>query len=249
MRRPVIAGNWKMFKTIQEAVSLVEALIPLVKDSSHCEVVVAPPFTAIASVARIAKGTNITVAGQDCHWENEGAFTGEVSCEMLAEAGATHVIIGHSERRQFFGETNETVNKKVQAALQRSLTPIVCVGETLAEREGNRTEEVVGTQLQQGLGSLTDLQFSHIIVAYEPVWAIGTGRTATPEMAAETHRFIRGTSGKMFSPSVASALRILYGGSVKPDNIKGLMAQPEIDGALVGGASLKPDSFAAIVNF
>lgn len=249
MRKPVIAGNWKMFKTGEEAVVFAEALMPLVKGSSHCEVVVAPAYTALSDVVKKVKGTNIQVAAQDCHWEKEGAFTGEVSCEMIAAVGATHVIIGHSERRQFFGETDATVNKKVLAALRASLTPIVCVGESLAEREQNMTEEVVGTQITAGFNSLTDLQFSHIIVAYEPVWAIGTGRTATPEMAVETHRFIRSTIGRMFSPAIAGTTRILYGGSVKPDNIKGLMAQPEIDGALVGGASLKADSFASIVNF
>jgi triosephosphate isomerase len=249
MRKPVIAGNWKMFKTGEEAVVFADALMPLVKGSSHCEVVVAPPFTALSEVVKRVKGTNIQVSAQDCHWEKEGAFTGEVSCEMIVAVGATHVIIGHSERRHFFAETDETVNKKVLSALRASLTPIVCVGESLAEREQNLTEKVVGTQITAGFNSLTDLQFSHIIVAYEPVWAIGTGRTATPEMAVETHRFIRSAIGRMFSPSIAGNTRILYGGSVKPDNIKGLMAQPEIDGALVGGASLKADSFASIVNF
>ncbi|MBZ5552020.1 MAG: triose-phosphate isomerase [Acidobacteriia bacterium] len=249
MRKPVIAGNWKMFKTVEESVAFVDALLPLVKGSAHCEVVVAPPFPSLWSVARRVKGSNVRVAAQNCHWEKEGAFTGEVSCEMIVEAGASHVVIGHSERRQFFGETNETVNKKIFAALRASLIPIVCIGESLAEREQKQTERVVGEQLTKGLNSLTELQLSHIIVAYEPVWAIGTGRTATPELAAETHRFVRDTIGRMFSPASSSAMRILYGGSVKPDNIKGLMAQPDIDGALVGGASLKADSFAAIVNF
>ncbi|MFI5174181.1 MAG: triose-phosphate isomerase [Terriglobia bacterium] len=249
MRKPVIAGNWKMFKTIEESITFVDALVPLVKASTHCEVVVAPPFNALSSVAQRLKGTNVRVSAQDCHWEKEGAFTGEVSCGMIRDAGASHVIIGHSERRQFFGETNETVNKKIFAALRASLTPIVCIGESLAEREQNQTEKVLGEQATWGLTTLTELQLSHIIMAYEPVWAIGTGRTATPELAAETHRLIRATIGKLFSTSSAAALRILYGGSVKPDNIQGLMAQPEIDGALVGGASLKPDSFAAIVNF
>ena len=249
MRKPGIAGNWKMFKTVEESVAFVDALLPLVKGSAHCEVVVAPPFPSLWSVARRVKGSNVRVAAQNCHWEKEGAFTGEVSCEMIVEAGASHVVIGHSERRQFFGETNETVNKKIFAALRASLIPIVCIGESLAEREQKQTERVVGEQLTKGLNSLTELQLSHIIVAYEPVWAIGTGRTATPELAAETHRFVRDTIGRMFSPASSSAMRILYGGSVKPDNIKGLMAQPDIDGALVGGASLKADSFAAIVNF
>ena len=237
MRKPVIAGNWKMFKTVEESVAFVDALLPLVKGSAHCEVVVAPPFPSLWSVARRVKGSNVRVAAQNCHWEKEGAFTGEVSCEMIVEAGASHVVIGHSERRQFFGETNETVNKKIFAALRASLIPIVCIGESLAEREQKQTERVVGEQLTKGLNSLTELQLSHIIVAYEPVWAIGTGRTATPELAAETHRFVRDTIGRMFSPASSSAMRILYGGSVKPDNIKGLMAQPDIDGALVGGAS------------
>lgn len=249
MRKPVIAGNWKMFKSVEEAVAFIDALTPLVKSSSHCDVVVIPPFTAISAVANRARGTNVYVGAQDCHWEKEGAFTGEVSCEMIAKAGARFVVIGHSERRQFFGETNESVNKKIFAALRASLTPIVCIGESLAEREQNQTEKVLNAQITQGFSALTDLQFSHIIIAYEPVWAIGTGRTATPEVAAETHRFIRLTLEKRFCGSIASCARILYGGSVKPDNIKGLMAQPEIDGALVGGASLKPDSFAAIVNF
>lgn len=238
-----------MFKTVEEAEAFVEALAPLVKNTSHCEVVVGPPFTALSAVAKKAASTNIHVAAQDCHWEKEGAFTGEVSAEMIRETGASHVIIGHSERRQFFGETNESVNKKILAALRASLTPIVCVGESLREREQNLTEKVVGAQLREGFGALTDLQFSHIIIAYEPVWAIGTGRTATPELAAETHRFIRSTVGKLFSSVLAGATRILYGGSVKPDNMRGLMAQPDIDGALVGGASLKADSFAAIVHF
>ncbi|MGB7623673.1 MAG: triose-phosphate isomerase [Terriglobia bacterium] len=249
MRTPVIAGNWKMFKTIEESITFVDALVPLVKSSTHCEVIVAPPFNALSNVAQRLKGTNVRVSAQDCHWEKEGAFTGEVSCGMIRDAGASHVIIGHSERRQFFGETNETVNKKIFAALRASLTPIVCIGESLAEREQNQTEKVLGEQTTWGLSTLTELQLSHIIMAYEPVWAIGTGRTATPELAAETHRLIRATIGKLFSASSAAALRILYGGSVKPDNIQGLMAQPEIDGALVGGASLKADSFAAIINF
>lgn len=250
MRRPVIAGNWKMYKTINQAVAFMDALVPLVKSSTHCDIVVAPPFTALAAMhGRIPGGANIRLGAQDCHWEAEGAYTGAVSCEMILEAGASYVIIGHSERRQYFGETDETVNKKILAALRASLIPIVCVGESLAEREGNQTEKVLTTQLTAGFNALTDLQVSHIMVAYEPVWAIGTGRTATPDLAAETHRFIRSTVAKLFSPALAGATRILYGGSVKPDNIKGLMAQPEIDGALVGGASLKADSFATIVNF
>jgi triosephosphate isomerase len=249
MRRPVIAGNWKMYKTQGETRAFMEALKPLVAASNHCDIVIGAPFTALAAAVEAARGSAVSIAAQDVYWEKEGAFTGEVSCAMLVEAGCRHVIIGHSERRQFFGETDATVAKKTKAALEAGLTPIVCVGELLAEREASRTEAVLEQQFAGGLGGLTGSEFSRIIVAYEPVWAIGTGRTATPEMAAEAHRFLRGLAAKRFSSDHAAALRILYGGSVKADNIKGLMAQVEIDGALVGGASLKADSFASIVNF
>ena len=249
MRRPVIAGNWKMYKTVAEAVDFVTKLQPLVAAASHCEVVVAPPFTALRAVAEAAKGSNIAVAAQDVHWDKEGAHTGDVSPTMLVEAGCTHVIIGHSERRQDHGETDESVNRKIKSVLAAGLTPIVCVGELLAEREAGGTERVLERQVQGGFAGLTPQDFSRIIVAYEPVWAIGTGRTATPEMAAESHRFIRGLVRRQFGEELAAKVRILYGGSVKPDNIGGLMAQEEIDGALVGGASLKVDSFTAVVNF
>ena len=249
MRKPVIAGNWKMYKTIAEAVDFVTKLKPLVADASHCEVVVSPPFTALRAVADAAKGSNIAVAAQNVHWDKEGAHTGDIAPGMLVEAGCTHVIIGHSERRQDCGETDEQVNRKVKAALAAGLLPIVCVGETLTEREAGKTQEVLERQLRGGFAGLTPQHFSRIIVAYEPVWAIGTGRTATPEMAAESHRFIRGLVRQQFGEGVASALRILYGGSVKPDNVAGLMAQEEIDGALVGGASLKVESFSALVNY
>ncbi|MCL5289223.1 MAG: triose-phosphate isomerase [Acidobacteria bacterium] len=249
MRRPVIAGNWKMFKTQAEARAFVIALKPLVANSSHCDIVIGAPFTALAAAVDAARGSAIGIAAQNMHWEKEGAFTGEISAKMIVEAGCSHVIIGHSERRQFFGETDVTVNKKVKAALDAELVPIVCVGELLAERESGRTEMVLETQFIGGMAGLTAQQFSRIIIAYEPVWAIGTGRTATPEMAAEAHRFLRQVAAAKFSPERAAALRILYGGSVKPDNIKGLMAQVEIDGALVGGASLDANSFASIVNF
>jgi len=249
MRRPVIAGNWKMYKTIAEAVDFVTKLRPLVTDATHSEVVVAPPFTALRAVAEAAKGSKIAVSAQDVHWDKEGAHTGDVSPTMLVEAGCTHVIIGHSERRQDHGETDESVNRKTKAALAAGLTPIVCVGELLAEREAGRTEQVLERQVQGGFAGLTPQDFSRIIIAYEPVWAIGTGRTATPEMAAESHRFIRGLVRRQFGEELAAKLRILYGGSVKPDNVGGLMAQEEIDGALVGGASLKVDSFTALVNF
>jgi triosephosphate isomerase len=249
MRRPVIAGNWKMYKTIAEAVSFIEKLRPLVADATHREIVVAPPFTAIAAVARAAKGSNIAVAAQDMHWDKEGAHTADISAAMLLDAGATYVILGHSERRQDHGETDASVNKKLKAALGAGLKPIVCVGETLAEREGAKTEEVLARQFSGGVAGLTPSDFSRIIVAYEPVWAIGTGRTATPEMAEEAHKFLRGQARQQFGEDVAVGLRILYGGSVKPDNVAGLMAQENIDGALVGGASLKADSFSALVNY
>jgi triosephosphate isomerase len=249
MRKPVIAGNWKMYKTIGEAVDFVGKLTPLVAKADHCEVVVAPPFTALRAVAEAVKGSNISVAAQEVHWDKEGAHTGDVSPAMLADAGCTYVIIGHSERRQDHGETDAGVNRKIKAALAAGLTPIVCVGETLTQREAGKTEEVLQQQFQGGFAGLTPQDFSRIIIAYEPVWAIGTGRTATPEMAAESHRFIRGLVRQQFGEDLASQMRILYGGSVKPDNIKGLMAQEEIDGALVGGASLKVDSFSAIVNY
>jgi triosephosphate isomerase (TIM) len=249
MRRPVIAGNWKMFKTQAETRAFIEKLRPLVANSQHCDIVVAPPFTALAAAVEAARGSNISIAAQNGHWDKEGAFTGEVSMPMLVDTGCTGVIIGHSERRHIFHETNEAVAKKVRAALDFNLRPIVCVGETLAEREGNLTHAVLETQFEGALAALTGDDFSRILLAYEPVWAIGTGRTATPEIASEAHRYLRELAQKRFSTERASALRILYGGSVKPDNIRGLMAQVEIDGALVGGASLDAQSFASIVNF
>jgi triosephosphate isomerase (TIM) len=249
MRRPVIAGNWKMYKTQDEARAYFSALVPLVKDCVHCDIIVAPSFTAIASSVDAARGTPISIAAQDMHWEAEGAFTGEISPKMLVEAGCRAVIIAHSERRQFCGETDVTANKKVKAALAAGLTPILCVGELLAEREAGQTEQVLERQFSGGVAALTGAEFSRIILAYEPVWAIGTGRTATPEMAAEAHRFLRQQAAGNFTADRASGMRILYGGSVKPDNIKGLMAQVEIDGALVGGASLNAEAFASIVNF
>ena len=248
-RKPVIAGNWKMFKTIAETEAFFAELAPLVKSVVHCEMVIAPPFTALNRAAQAAAPLGIEISAQDIYWEAQGAFTGEVSAAMLLEAGCRLSLVGHSERRQFFGETDEAVNKKVRAALAAGLRPIVCVGETLAERERNETEAVLARQLAGGLAELTEPQFSPIIVAYEPVWAIGTGRTATPEMAQAAHAFIRRRVAAQVSVSAAAGVRILYGGSVKPDNIKGLMAQPDIDGGLVGGASLEAKSFAALVNF
>lgn len=249
MRTPVIAGNWKLFKTIGEAIGMVNDLKLLVAGTEGVEIIVAPVFTALSRVADELSGSNILIAAQNCYWEEEGAFTGEVAPGMLKDAGASHVIIGHSERRQYFGETDATVNKKVKAAIKAGLTAIVCVGETLAERETNKTFAIIETQLWGGLEGLAQEDFSKVVIAYEPVWAIGTGKTASDAQAQEVHAFIRSLMARCFGQESAAGMRILYGGSVKPDNIKGLMAQPDIDGALVGGASLKAASFAAIANF
>jgi triosephosphate isomerase (TIM) len=250
MRKPVIAGNWKMYKLIGDAVATVTALKPLVANANHCEVVVAPPYTAIKSVADRLEGSNIKVAGQDVSTETkQGAHTGEICGDMLKDAGATHVIIGHSERRSMYCDTDEVVNRKVHAALRFNLTPIVCIGETLEERDAGREEEVVATQLAGSLAGLTANDLARIIAAYEPVWAIGTGRTATPEQAQRMHAFIRKWISQRFDNSAAESLRILYGGSVKPENISDLMRESDIDGALVGGASLDAESFAKIVNY
>src|SRR6266851_6249869 len=248
-RRRVIAGNWKMYKTQADTRAFFAAFLPQVVEASHCDVVIAPPFTSIVAAVDAAKGSKVAIGGQNLHWQKEGAFTGEISAGMLAEAGCRYVIIGHSERRQYFGETDGSVTQKSRAALADGLTPIVCVGEQLAEREDGKTEEVLSQQFIGGPGALTPEEFSRILLAYEPVWAIGTGRTATPEIAAAAHGFLRRCAMDQYSAELAASVRILYGGSVKPDNIQGLMAQPELDGALVGGASLDAKSFAAIVNF
>jgi triosephosphate isomerase len=250
MRKPVIAGNWKMYKTVAESVETVLALKPRVANANHCEVVIAPVFTALKTVADRLEGSNIRVAGQNCSTEIEhGAHTGEVAADMLKDAGAQYVIIGHSERRQFYCETDSFVSKKTQAAVVAGLTAIVCVGETLEQRDQGNAESVVRGQIEGGLSGLTASDLDRIILAYEPVWAIGTGRTATPEQAQEMHAFIRRVFAQRHSEEAANGLRILYGGSVKPDNVTGLMAQADIDGALVGGASLKAESFAEIVNY
>jgi len=238
-----------MYKTIAEAVDFIEKIKPVAEKADHCEVLVAPPFTALSAAARATKGSKVAVAAQDVHWDKEGAHTGDVSPAMLVDAGCTHVIIGHSERRHDHGETNEQVNRKVKAALGAGLTPLVCVGETLAERESGNTCDVLKVQFEGSLAGLTPSDFSRIIIAYEPVWAIGTGRTATPQMAADAHHVLRELARQTFGENEAHAVRILYGGSVKPENVSGLMAQEEIDGALVGGASLKVDSFAALLNY
>jgi triosephosphate isomerase len=250
MRRPLIAGNWKMYKTIPEALEFVRLLKPQVVSSTHCDIVIAPPFTAINSVAGRLEGSNILIAGQDLAAEDgPGAFTGEVSGAMLRDAGARYSIVGHSERRQYYHESDDLVNRKIGCALRASLSAILCVGEKLEERDGGREEQVVALQLAQGLHNLTAPEAARIIIAYEPVWAIGTGRTATPEIAQSMHAFIRSRIREIFGDEVADTIRILYGGSVKPDNIRSLMDQLDIDGALVGGASLEAESFARIVNY
>jgi triosephosphate isomerase (TIM) len=250
MRRPLIAGNWKMYKTIAEAVDFVQSFKPLVVASTYCDIVLAPPFTAIRALADRVEGTNVAVSAQDVAAERgPGPFTGEVSAAMIREAGARYAIIGHSERRQFYGETDQSVNEKLRQALDGELLPIVCVGERLEQRDSGRAEQVVGEQLAGGLLNLTVLEASRIIIAYEPVWAIGTGRTATPEQAEQMHAFIRSRVRQMFGDRVAEGVRILYGGSVKPDNIVTLMSEADLDGALVGGASLEAESFARIVNY
>ena len=248
MRTPIIAGNWKMNKIASEALAFFSEFIKLIKDVKDVEIIIAPAFTALSAAANAVKDTNIKISAQDMFWEEKGAYTGEISPIMLKDAGCSHCIIGHSERRQYFGETDETVNKKLKTALKFDITPTVCIGENLKEREANKTMKVIETQLQAGLAGLSDNEIEKIVLAYEPVWAIGTGKTATPAQAQEVHRFIREHIKKK-AGNIADKIRILYGGSVTAENIKALMAEEDIDGALVGGASLKPDSFAGIVRF
>jgi triosephosphate isomerase (TIM) len=249
MRIPLMAGNWKMFKTAAETTAFFAKFHPLVAQSTHCDIVICPTFVNLAAAVDATKDTRIETGAQNLNWAKEGAFTGEISGPMLRAIGVKWVIVGHSERRQYFGETNETVLKRTIAALESDLKPIVCLGERLEERASNRTEAVLEDQFREGVAGLMPEQFERIVIAYEPVWAIGTGKTATPDMAADAHRVIRDLAKTKYGAAAASKTRILYGGSVKPDNIKGLMAQPEIDGALVGGASLDANSFASIVNF
>jgi triosephosphate isomerase len=248
-RLPFIAGNWKMNKTVGEAVDLVRELKASISGVKGVEVAVAPPFTALHAVRKEIEGSSILLAGQNLYWEEKGAFTGEISPLMLKEVGCRYVIIGHSERRQFFGETEETVNRRLRAALVHGLKVIFCIGEMLREREEGKTFSVIERQLEGGLKGLGGQEMGEIVIAYEPVWAIGTGKTATPEQAEEVHRFIRGKLEAFYSQGISEGIRIQYGGSVTPENIKGLMNQANIDGALVGGASLKADSFSKIVRF
>ena len=244
-----MAGNWKMYKTAAETTAFFQKFVPMVAAVAHAEIVICAPFVNLPAAVDGARSSAIEIGAQDVFWLTEGAFTGEVSAPMLAAVGCRWVIIGHSERRQYFGETNESVFKKTVAALDAGLKPIVCVGERLEERESGATKAVCTAQFDEGIAGLAPEQFARIVIAYEPVWAIGTGKTATPEIAADAHRVLRGRARAKFGAEAAAKCRILYGGSVKPDNIQGLMAQPEIDGALVGGASLDPASFASIVNF
>ena len=247
MRLPLVAGNWKMFKTVAEAVGFTKELRDVVKHVADVEIVIAPPFTAIHAVAEAARGSNLGVAAQDLYWEREGAFTGEISAAMIREAGAAYVIIGHSERRRLFGDTDATVNRKVTAAIASSLTPIVCVGETLEQRERDETLAVLDRQIKDGLDGLTAQHVAEAVVAYEPVWAIGTGRNATAAQAGEAHAHIRKRLRQWFGGDAAEHCHVIYGGSVKPDNIRELIAEPDVDGALVGGASLDVKGFAEIV--
>jgi triosephosphate isomerase (TIM) len=249
MRRPIIVGNWKMHKTISEAVALVQALTSSVVDIHDVDVGVAPPFTALQAVAEALQDSSIVVVAQNMHWEAQGAFTGEVSPGMLSEAGCRRVIIGHSERRQYFGETDETVNKKLHAALAAHLDPIVCIGETLGQRDSTTTFAVLEQQIRRGLEGIAAEGMDRLVIAYEPIWAVGTGKTATPAQAQEVHAFIRGLVEKLHGKALAEELRIQYGGSVNAGNIQALMTQPDVDGALVGGASLDVSSFAQIVAF
>ncbi len=247
MRKPLLAGNWKMYKTLSDARALAHGLRSKVDGLADREVVVCPPFTAIGAVAQELKGSSLQWAGQNAHWEREGAFTGEVAAQMLADVGCTYALVGHSERRQLFGETDALINKRMHGVLGAGLTPIVCIGETLAEREAGKTFSVLERQINDSLAGLTPA--SKVVIAYEPVWAIGTGKTASPAQAQEAHAFVRSHYAGIYGTSAAEAVRILYGGSVKPDNAKTLMEQSDIDGALVGGASLDVESFSKIVRY
>ena len=249
MRTPLISGNWKMFKTSSEAVETAKQLVQLVADTADVDIMIAPAFTALDRVSNVIQGSRVSLGAQNLHWESEGAYTGEVSATMLRSARCSYVIIGHSERRQFFGETDETVNKRIRAAIGAKLMPVVCVGETEDEREAAQTFSVLDNQVQRGLKGISAKDLQPLIIAYEPVWAIGTGKTATKDQAQEAHRYIRSLIERICGRALSQSLRILYGGSVKPDNIAELMQMPDIDGALVGGASLKAESFSQIVHF
>ncbi len=248
MRKPIIAGNWKMNKTNTEAASLLNDIIFGVKGVMDVEIIICPPYTALSDVNKLIKKTNIELGAQDVYFEEKGAFTSKISCEMLADVGCTYVILGHSETRQYFNETDELINKKVKAALKNSLKPIICVGESLEQRKANETMNVVKQQVKEALKDIPKTQMKNIVIAYEPIWAIGTGETATPEQAQEVHFAIRKVLLALYDPVVAESTRILYGGSVKPNNVKELMAEEDIDGGLIGGASLDAESFSKLVK-
>lgn len=249
MRKKVMAANWKMYKNPDETRVFFKEFLPLVAGHDRDEIVVCPPYTDVAAAIEAAKGSNVAIGVQNVHWKADGAYTGEISAPMLLCLGVTHVIIGHSERRQYFGETDDTVNLRLKTALESGLTPICCVGEVLEEREAGMTDDVLRRQCTRAFHAISAKKAAKLVIAYEPVWAIGTGKTATPEIAAEAHAVIRKQATEIFGEAFAAQLRILYGGSVKPENVSALMAQEEIDGALVGGASLDPKSFAAIVKY
>jgi triosephosphate isomerase len=249
LRRPLIAGNWKMFKTGPEAVETADRLVKLLSTTMDVDVMIAPPFTALAPVSDMLKNTRIFLGAQNLFWEEEGAYTGEISTSMLVSAGCRYVIVGHSERRQYFGETDDTVNKKIKAALKKDLIPVLCIGESEMERDSKETFSVLDRQVRKGLKGFSADEMETLVIAYEPVWAIGTGKTATADQAQEVHLFLRAMLGKKFGDKLAKSIRILYGGSVKSDNIKELMTMPDIDGALIGGASLEPETFSKIVQF
>ena len=248
-RKALIAGNWKMYKTCAEAVDEAKALVDRVQPMDDREMMIAPTYTALAQVSVVLKGSPVALGAQNLYWENEGAYTGEISAPMLISAGCSHAIIGHSERRQYFGETDDTVNKKIETAINHDLIPVFCIGESEQERDLNQTFSVLDKQVTKGLNNLSSKDLGTLIIAYEPIWAIGTGKTATTEQAQEVHQFIRSLIDKAFGSELAQSIRILYGGSVKPENIDELMAMPDVDGALVGGASLKADSFSNIIKY
>jgi triosephosphate isomerase (TIM) len=247
-RRPLIAGNWKMYKTVQEAAETASRIVQAVSGVENRDIMIAPPFIALSTVSEKLRGSRVALGAQNMHWEKEGAFTGEISASMLASAGCRHVIIGHSERRQYFGETDEFVNRKIKTAIKAGLIPVMCIGETEAERDSQKTFSVLDNQMRKGLQGFASEDVGALVFAYEPVWAIGTGKTATSKQAQEVHAFLRTLLGKMFDEAFASGIRILYGGSVKPGNIAELMSMPDVDGALVGGASLDAESFGQIVK-